>query len=129
MALIFKKGVRIDAHVEDGIPREAITDEISGAILVVAKLFSDILRKDCVVTSVNEGIHGAGDTHYTGRAVDFRLHHLDPSPALRDFITLVVKKALNSDLPPGVASLYDVVQELQGTEANHIHVEWQPHAV
>jgi hypothetical protein len=130
MALRFKEGVRIDAHMEDGIAREAIQDETVAAILQVARIFDEILRRDCVVTSVNEGIHAGGNTHYAGLAADFRLNHLDKEDqSLKDFVELVVRKALNAATPPGAASLYDVVQEAQGTPANHLHVEFQPHAL
>lgn len=116
MALIFKPNVSI----------VGIKDPTIAAILAVAEIFDRVLRKDCIVTSCNDSDHGpeAQTLHDDGLAVDFRVKHLDP--AIRPFVAILVRKALNANAALG-HSLYDVVHEDVGTDNEHLHVEADPH--
>lgn len=120
MGLMFKKGVRIDAHEDGGITRLAVQPPTIMAILQVAKIFSDVLRKDCVVTSCTEGQHGSNSLHYKGFAADFRTNHLD-SLTTKQFLVILINAALNAK-----GHFFDVLLESAGQPNEHLHLEWQP---
>src|SRR5262245_27533458 len=69
---------------------------------------------DLVVTSCIDGTHSRSSAHYTGRAMDFRVHDLpDPQAAVAK-----LKAALGDD--------FDVILEGAGTPNGHCHVEHDP---
>lgn len=66
---------------------------------------------DCIVTSINDGVHMASSKHYSGQAIDYRWWHVEPAH----------QKALYADLRDSLGSDFDVVLE---NEPVHLHVEW-----
>lgn len=78
--------------------------------LVVALIAAnDVWRAqgvELVVTSCIDGVHSRSSAHYTGRALDFRIHNLpDPAKAVA-----ALKAALGED--------FDVI-----LESDHVHLE------
>lgn len=71
---------------------------------------------DCVVTVGMDGQHSIGSEHYTGLALDFRLHNV--SQPVRDGLVAEIRDALGPD--------FDVIWEAAGTENEHLHVEYDP---
>lgn len=74
---------------------------------------------DCWVTSVNDGSHGYGSLHFSGNAVDLRVHNLPDDETARRVATEIKER-----LAQGVE--FDVVAEGLGTVNAHIHIEYQP---
>jgi hypothetical protein len=105
MALKFAKGVNIPVRLFGARP------EI-GIILQVASGVFTHFGKDCVVTGMMEGKHGANSLHYVGLAVDLRKNHIDAA------LHAKVKERLIEALPIDC----DVV-----VEKTHFHIEFQPH--
>lgn len=70
-----------------------------------------------VVTSVNDGTHKKDSFHYRGLAFDCRIKHVHPSMKPR------VLGALDDLLRP---LGFDVLWEAQGTDNEHVHVEYDP---
>lgn len=90
-------------------------------VLIAESVFLRVANVGAVITSANDDIHGgrgiAGETqdpHYTGRAVDLRMKHVD----VKQRATLI--EALGAAL--GVE--YDLLWENKGTEREHAHLQY-----
>lgn len=82
--------------------------QISSLIIRVARgVWESLGEKECVVTSLKDGVHMPGSKHYTGEAVDFRTWNLKSQVG-------VVAQRLRLALGP----LFQVI-----IEHDHIHVE------
>lgn len=68
----------------------------------------------CTITSANDSTHMAGSLHYSGNALDFRTKNYVASKTL---LIEAIKEALGQD--------FDVIFEAEGTENEHLHLEWQ----
>lgn len=99
MALKFKEGVEVR-----GLRAEALL-----AMAVAVDVVKEQEGKDCIVTSMRDGIHTRGSVHSEGLAFDMRSYHLSNPQK--------VASALKARLP----NAYDVV-----VERDHIHVELDP---
>mgnify|MGYP001596234148 CR=1 FL=1 len=73
---------------------------------------------DVVITSANDGIHGAGSLHYRDCAVDIRTKNFASQDTLRAFLNRLKLELGDSD--------YDFVHEDPGGPNQHIHVEYDP---
>ena len=83
--------------------------------LIIAAALANIaaeLDLTLLITSGTDGQHMAGSKHYTGEALDLRISNLTESDLNRVLI------GLQHHLGAG----YDIVRE-----ADHIHVEHDPH--
>jgi hypothetical protein len=70
---------------------------------------------DPVITAANDSRHMEGSYHYTGYALDVRSKNLEQvtkQEVLRELKMLLI------------APQYDVVLELEGTENEHFHIEF-----
>lgn len=67
-------------------------------------------------TSCDDGKHGDDTWHGEGRAVDIRT---------RDIPKHIDKKELTKDIKDALPG-YDVLFEYEGTDNEHIHIEWDP---
>ena len=72
---------------------------------------------ECIVTSARDSEHSTKSKHYLGNALDYRLRHVEPFNAI-DQLYKTIKTRLNPE--------FDVVLEGLGTEAPHLHVEYDP---
>lgn len=99
MALKFKEGVTLR-----GLKAETLL-----AMQVAVDVVKEQEGKDCIITSITDGVHTQGSVHKDGEAFDMRSFHLS-NPGK-------VAAALKARLP----GLYDVV-----LETDHIHVEMDP---
>jgi hypothetical protein len=72
--------------------------------------------QDCVITTGMDGTHSHGSEHYTGLALDYRLHNVPQ--ATRELIVAQVRESLGPD--------FDVIWEALGTPNEHLHVEYDP---
>lgn len=73
---------------------------------------------DPVVTVGIEGVHSMGSEHYTGLALDFRMHHVPVDR--REALVAAIREALGPD--------FDVLWESVGTPNEHLHIEYDPKA-
>ena len=104
MALKFKEGVTLR-----GLKAETLL-----AMQVATDVVKEQEGKDCIITSITDGVHSKGSVHKDGYAFDMRAHHLsNPSK---------VAAALKARLTSG----YDVLLESIGKPNMHIHVELSP---
>ena len=69
---------------------------------------------ELVVTACIDGVHKRASEHYSGCAVDLRVHGLPDAAAAQ----AELKAALGED--------FDVILENAGTPTQHIHLEFQP---
>ncbi len=99
MSLRFKEGVMLR-----GLKAETLL-----AMQVATDVVKEQEGKDCIITSITDGVHTQGSVHKDGEAFDMRSFHLS-NPGK-------VAAALKARLP----SLYDVI-----LEPDHIHVEMDP---
>jgi hypothetical protein len=72
---------------------------------------------DCVITSLNDGTHGAASLHYSDNAVDLRTKHIPQK--LKQVVVAQLTECLN---PLG----FDLVHESAGLPNEHLHIEFQP---
>lgn len=105
MILSFKHGVKLT----DLAPQTAL------GVMVVASVYQTRGATTCVITSVNDGKHGAASLHYKGCAFDVRT---------KDFAG--DKQALRDAIQAALGWNFDVVLEDLGGENEHIHVEYDP---
>lgn len=79
-------------------------------------IFEKLAAREAMVTSINDKVHKPGSLHYEGKAFDLRTKDLpnDTPPVLR--------RALATALGPE----FDVLLESEGTDNEHIHVEYDP---
>jgi hypothetical protein len=83
----------------------------------------NLLHKDMVITSANDGVHHGktgkshnNSLHYRDTAWDIRTHHL--SFVEKGEMEMFLKRELGND--------YDVLFEAADTINEHIHVEYDP---
>jgi len=98
-------------HYKPGVRVFGIRPETVLAIQVAHEVY-ELYNADLVVTSVIEGSHSRGSLHYTGQAVDLRLH---------DWLTVQQHEEVADEIRKCLTDDYDVV-----LESNHIHIEYQP---
>lgn len=89
---------------------------MAAAMIVVNDIFKE-LGFECVITSANDGTHGANSFHYKDGAIDIRTKHL-PNTAMKEKILTLIKGRLNQN--------YDVLLEHLGQEQEHFHIEHDP---
>lgn len=96
-----KKGVKLIGMSVQTLLAVTIAQE-------TARIFSKDYR--ITLTSVSDGVHSKGSSHYVGNAIDIRIKDM-----FFDIITFakMLKQALGDN--------YDVVKEI-----DHIHIEYQP---
>lgn len=101
--LRFKNDVRIGG----------LTPQIVLAMTLADQVYVSNGVAECWVTSANDSKHKDGSKHYTGEAVDLRVHNIPDSPTrLRIKINLIAR----------LASLgFDIVDE-----GDHFHIEYDP---
>jgi len=97
--------------LKDGVVWDGVDPEFKETLLTDVITIFDDLKKDMVITSLNDGKHMQGSYHYKGLAADFRIWNLSPYRPIdvRDMI----QELLGKD--------YDVV-----LEKDHIHLEYDP---
>ena len=87
------------------------TEEIMRAMTIADELSMKIAGKECVITSLLDGVHSKNSLHYTGNAFDLRVW----------IYTEKQKKAVLYQLRKKLGINYDVINE-----TDHIHVEFDP---
>lgn len=69
-----------------------------------------------VVTSWADSVHKKDSLHYSGRAIDLRIHHVPEKS--RDAIVTALATALGTD--------FDILWEGRGNANEHLHLEYDP---
>ena len=72
-------------------------------------------ENEMVVTSLCDGQHGHRSYHYSGRAVDLRVHNIENPEYVYTQIAIRLRHIG-----------FDVLLEGMGTEDAHIHIEYDP---
>jgi|SRR6185503_2448694 len=96
--------------IKDGVIFDEVNPETWFAAGFLCATYIALAVKECIVTSMRDGIHSANSKHYIGDALDARTRHLTEQD--RQHILAFVKLWLD---PMG----YDTV-----LEADHIHCEF-----
>lgn len=81
------------------------------AIVMADQVYMEHGVMEMWLTSVDDKVHSRGSKHYTGYAIDIRVHNIIPSKRQ------IIPKVLKARLSPG----FDVLDE-----GDHIHVEYDP---
>lgn len=91
-------------------------------IVVAESQFQRVAGTGVVVTSANDSEHkGRGvagedkDPHFTGRAVDLRIKHVDPQ----------VRSTLVEALGQALGTEYTLLWESRGTDNEHLHLQYE----
>ena len=105
-------------YLKQGVKLLGLDPQMAVALQVVHELYGD-RGHSCWVTSGNDGQHKEGSLHYTGRALDFRLHNV-PQHA-RPALVSRVKLALRAG-----EGEFEVYWEGQGIPYEYLHVEFDP---
>lgn len=79
-------------------------------ILGAALVASNLMNRDIVVTSANDGKHGTNSFHYKNRALDFRTRDMSPED-VKKFVSYMENQ---------LSSVYDIVVE---SDPQHVHIE------
>lgn len=82
--------------------------------LVVAQAIHHVAGKECVVTSLCDGIHGANSFHYILGGADYRSHHL----------TTEEKHEVLRRVRDELGDEFDFILEDEGLRNEHYHGEW-----
>lgn len=69
-----------------------------------------------VVTSWADSVHKKDSLHYSGRAIDLRVHHVPEK--FRDAVVSALATSLGPD--------FDVLWESKDSPNEHLHVEYDP---
>lgn len=101
--------------LKPGVRLLGLRPEMAIAHTEIALLF---LPFGHVISGGIEGTHSYGSEHYTGLALDYRLHQVPPEK--REVLYTSIKDALGAD--------FDVLWEARGTSEEHLHVEYDPKA-
>lgn len=103
-------------RLKEGVRVHGIRPEMILAIAVARDVWLRHSADELVVTSVIDGPHKRASFHYSGNAVDFRVHNL---PAVyRAAAVIELRERLGPD--------YDVIHEAIGQPNEHVHVEHEP---
>ena len=85
------------------------TEETMRAMTIADELSMKIAGKECVITSLLDGVHSKNSLHYTGNAFDLRIW----------IYTAKQKKAMFYQLRKKLGINFDVVDE-----ETHLHIEF-----
>lgn len=101
--------------IKQGVIFKVFRPEIYTKFGPISRIFH-ALGKECVITSANDSIHKEGSRHYQDKAIDLRSHHL--ADAFQKHVVLAELKAV-------LGSSYVVLFENEGTDNEHLHIQWQ----
>lgn len=99
-------------RIKSGVKFKDIQPELLFAIIVADQQNSELYTW---ITSVNDSKHKDGSLHYKGLAVDLRTKN-HPTPRLW---ADAIQRILNQ-------GEYQVLFEYEGTDNEHIHIEYDP---
>ena len=107
--------------LKPGVRLHGLSPEMVMAVGVVVGAYEEAGAVECVVTVGMEGSHATSppSRHYTGDALDFRLHNVDAGA--RENLVNAVKAHLG-----GEQSDFTVLWESKGTDNEHLHVQFSP---
>lgn len=98
--------------IKSGVDLRGIQPQMAIAYAIASRVY---LRYSddgvCVITSGVDGVHGKDSLHYTGYALDLRIHN----------VHVTYHAELLEDLKLALGPQFDVV-----LEKDHIHVEFDP---
>lgn len=96
---------------KDGVIHMDMSPFLIDQYVIVDRIHLEIVGREAICTSARDGEHMKGSKHYTGEAIDLRIHDMQPGNAKQ------VVKMMRKELGPD----FDVV-----LEKNHIHWEYDP---
>ena len=103
-------------RLKEGVRVHGIQPEIVFAIAVARDVWLRHSADELVVTSVIDGKHARPSFHYSGSAVDFRIHNVPQ--VYRAAAVIELKERLGPD--------YEVIHESVGEPNEHVHVHFRP---
>ena len=90
--------------------------ELWGAATIAASVWTKY-NADFVIVHALDGTHMGASLHYVGAAIDGRMKNI-VNPDDRRVAIAALTVALGAD--------YDILYEGEGTENEHVHIEFQP---
>lgn len=97
--------------LKKGVDINNTCPEMFEAMIVVRDILA-MWGLDCVITSGQDGTHGKGSLHPTGKALDFRTRDWPKKEAKE------IERRIRADLTL-FGRYYDIVME-----SDHLHIEW-----
>lgn len=94
---------------------QILLPEIYNLFSKLDNLFN-VIGKNCVITSANDGQHSDRSLHYTNKAIDCRSKHLVQNE----------KDTLLRQMRAGLGKDYDVILEDIDKDNEHYHIEFDP---
>ena len=83
----------------------------------VVPIFASHGVAQVVITSANDGSHGANSLHFAGQAVDIRS---------KNIADVAKKRTILSEMKVALGVHFDVLLENLGGRNEHYHIEYQP---
>lgn len=100
--------------LKPGVKLRGLVPQMVVALLIIHDLYAHY-GVELVVTSANDSQHKSDSFHYAGQAVDLRTKTFQQSKAL---LVAQIKEAVGPD--------FDVLLENEGTDNEHLHIEYDP---
>jgi len=104
----------VQVAVKEGVIFKSLRPEIYLILPTLSAIFAHF-KRDCVITSANDGKHKDGSLHYKDLALDLRSKHL---------LDLDEKNALKNALSERLGIKYRVLFENIGTDNEHYHIQF-----
>lgn len=92
-----------------GVNTFGLHPRVRSVIVLTADIIHQTAGKECVVTSLCDGVHASDSFHYLLGAADFRTRHLTEGE----------QEGITERLSLKLGDQWDVV-----LESDHLHVEW-----
>lgn len=105
-------------RLKRGVKVTRMSSQILLFLHVAEQVYSQHGAKECVVTSVCDGVHKPGSKHGQGDGADLRTHNLRAGGINPVLVVRDLRDCLGPD--------YDVILEAAGTPNEHIHGEYDP---
>ena len=105
-------------RIKPGVKLDGLAPQMVLAANIVHHAYQEAGSRDCTITSGSDGAHMEGSLHYSGRALDFRMHGLAEVG--------VNTVALLANIQVALGENFDCLLENRYGPREHIHVEWQP---
>ncbi len=102
-------------RLKTGVGLGGLQPQVVLGLMLAEQAFATV-GAECIVTSINDGVHKDDSFHYAGQAADLRIKHVHPNQ----------RDAVLARLGDLLGAQWDVLWEGKGTENEHFHIEWDP---
>lgn len=97
--------------------KDSVKLDVHGAMIFAALRVERAMSKygvDTWITSANDGNHMLGSKHYEGKALDFRIHH----------VNVPAREPMVKEIKTALGPWFTVLWEDPNTANEHLHVQF-----